>query len=549
MGPRIGWIIGALMWCAVWWGGPAAAQDAGAARLEDSRRAFAQVIVTSPVLEKEEHGSGVLITREGHILTAWHVIRRALDDESEELDPLPRLGAGVFVQFLADGQELDKMRYPANIIRYSAKDDVALLRVALPPAVLAARHVAVLNYAAAQLDCDHQCLRVFGVTSRGFVQELATPGQPIAKGGSRQLTSNITFGFSGGPVFYMGRDSWPLVGIALSGDRLQQATNFIASIHAANTVLDPIREELSVEGNVHFFPTQRFLDWAQTPAFGEAAVPVLLKGRLQSDPGDFVQYVVAENFSRVKPEVEKPGRLLLEMSLPELRRQTRRVEWHGLITSKLVGFYRVAKVDGAQRARRWVEDAAAHREYCGAIAKGGQGDDVRRCWARANLKNEMLWRSRVSVEYHAATARYWETEDEAERAKLAAWADVASNHLIEWAQLLSEIASKGTVETFTLMERDFGWPATIGTSAPPGRDDSPSPRAWFRHAALDKYRQLKEVLANMVEARAQSNPLRLLWCNKIKEEISSVQGLVRLGGEYDRSVGTLLVNGVEPHCK
>lgn len=347
----------------------------------------------------------------------------------------------------------------------------------------------------------------------------------------------------------MGAESWPLVGIALSGDRIQQATSFIASIHAANSVLDPIREGLTVEGKVHVFPTQRFLDWAETPEFGEAAVPVLLKGKLQSDPGDFVEYVVAENFSLVKPEIVKPGRLLLEMSLPELRRQTKRVAWHGLITSKLVGFYRVAKVDGTQRARRWVEDAVAHREYCGAIAKGGQGDDVRRCWARANFKNETLWRSRVSVEYHAATARYWETEDEAERAKLAAWADVAANHLIEWAQLLSEIASKGTVETFALMEREFGWPTTIGRSAPPGSRDSPSPRAWFRHAALDKYRELKEVLAHMVVTRVESNALRLLWCQKIKAEIGFSQEAVRFGEPYYRTAEALLVNDVEPQCK
>src|SRR5262245_53789725 len=200
----------------------------------ENRQTFVKISVESPTLEKgkPDTGSGVLVSFDGHILTAGHVISAAVDEGSLDHAIFPLASSDVFAQFLDSQGQLEPTKYTATIQYYSPvdKSDIALLKIDLPAGVVNAKPIPILDPASANDNCS-DCFIVFGFTDRGFETAPASPGKAVQSNYRRLLVSNMTYGYSGGPVYRKSLDSWTLVGIAISGDKMRQATNFMVTLH------------------------------------------------------------------------------------------------------------------------------------------------------------------------------------------------------------------------------------------------------------------------------------------------------------------------------
>lgn len=125
-------------------------------------------------------GSGVLISADGLILTAYHVIRGAPD---------------------LSVQLLNKTRYPAQVVGYNDQDDLALLRVNVP------RGTPFLPLAAARPAVGDTALAVgngggaFLTPKTGRLLGLdSDPGRADFPPGTLELNAPLIPGDSGGPV-------------------------------------------------------------------------------------------------------------------------------------------------------------------------------------------------------------------------------------------------------------------------------------------------------------------------------------------------------------
>lgn len=125
-------------------------------------------------------GSGVLISADGLILTAYHVIRGAPD---------------------LSVQLLNKTRYPAQVIGYNDQDDLALLRVNVP------RGTPFLPLAAARPAVGETALAIgngggaFLTPKTGRLLGLdSDPGRADFPPGTLEMNAPLIPGDSGGPV-------------------------------------------------------------------------------------------------------------------------------------------------------------------------------------------------------------------------------------------------------------------------------------------------------------------------------------------------------------
>ena len=335
------------------------------ALLLENRQTFVTISVESPTLEKgrPDTGSGVLISFDGHILTAGHVVAAALDEGSIDHTIFPLPSSNIFVQFLDSQAQLEPIKYRATIQYYSPNDksDIALLKVDLPPEILQPKPIPMLDPASSNDNCS-DCFIVFGFSDRGFETALASPGKAVQSNYRRLLVSNMTYGYSGGPVYRKSLDSWTLVGIAISGDKVRQATNFMVTLHAAQDALAPFRDgrEFNYSERPEF-PSQKFKDWSGIDFLTDTNTQVksVVERKIKAGPGAFVRHVLDEDFSSVveNKKLANTAKLMLEHALAVMFDQKSSIDGQlfTLIVEKVVTLYELLGIDDYLTVARWRE--------------------------------------------------------------------------------------------------------------------------------------------------------------------------------------------------
>lgn len=542
-----------------------------------ARRAFVHVRVwdiTRPAAPTHiAAGSGVLVTREGHILTAWHVVEGAVDkDESLPDDVVPRRDRTVEVRFAPFGTALETKKYGAEVIGYVPTSDLALLRIDLMPGDVVERLRAPVDSAAAQARCRDQCFRVFGVVGvkndrdeeewRAQHEE-AAPSEDLRDDYRRQLTSNLTFGYSGGPVFFKEKSPWPLVGIALSGEALRQLTTFMISVHAIDPLLNPLRENLDIAERQPF-PSPRFLDRAGIRTLKEQELAELVR-LMAADPVRFATLLLEEDFERSQRPALEAGKRLLDTTTRalELRLQVTgafgrfisRILFftvkpvppvsdlrlmpilHAALTEKLTIVSRRLEEDSAARARRAVNHASLYRRYCQSLGAIGVNEAaLYRCWYRADARFRQIWAWRLRTQRDAFEAEI----DAGRTARVVSTAYVIVDHFLTWAEMISEVAEQSTPAALDLMLKRFGPPQPVQTQPRPTPEER-SPQFTYRDAALDRFLFAQDMLKFIVhepslksayQTEAHNSRLRR-WCSGMLAEVQTLRGLQRRGAPYE----------------
>jgi len=524
-----------------------------------SRESFVKLTVSnSPILEKgkTESGSGVLVSRDGHILTAAHVVAAAVDEIAIDHDVSPRPPARIVAQFVNDLEQLEEMEYEASVSYYSAPSDIALLRIDVPPHVIANRHVPTLDPLSAHVTCAW-CFTILGHTSRGFESVLASPGQAVQGNYMRMLTSNMTRGYSGGPVFYKSLSEWHLVGIAISGDRVRQATNFMVTIHAADGALGPIRDSLSyLDRSV--FPSEKFKDWARITfsPVDEAMLKAFVEREIKKNPDKFVKMVLDEDLQSVAHEnksMANTAKMMLEISLQAMFKERDRVDstHFSLLVDKLVTLYRYLGVEPRFSVIRRREDALVQLAKCDRLSRSRDDSGLHRCWQRLDDKQLYIVVRAIRPNYIQALSSFRERQQET--GSLVQWSIMQLEQLVEWGDFLSRVGSDPRIASLEQAIRTFR-PAFLARLRAPSETHPESPRIPFRAAAVDKYDEARDIL--IVPERYQTlkksfpgiGDFRSKVCAAIKREIKALRSLLGGGNGYKLLLEKKLVTEIDPYC-
>ena len=523
----------------------------------EARKSFVKLTVESPTLPKgaTDNGSGVLISIEGHILTAAHVVASAVDDGSSDFDVFPRAEAKVLAQFVNDLEQLETTLYEATVQYYSTEADIALLKIEVPPEVVAFRHVPTLDPASAHVTCA-ECFVILGYTSRGFEWTPASPGQAVQGNYKRLLISNMTRGYSGGPIFHKSTPSqWTLVGIGISGDPERQMTNFMVTLHAADDALGLIRERLSYIERPPF-PSQRFKDWAGISFQSEddAELKAFVERKLKANPSDFVRRVLNEDFLSVVYENKRlanTAKKLLEHSIQVMvnQRGTTDLSLFTPLVVRLVALYGLLDVNQTLIVARWREDILVQRARCDRLSKGADVVMLHRCWQRLDVKQHYLV---VRVIKKAFIEAFGEFQQQRKPRLLVQWSTTQLEQLIEWGDILSVIGSETSIESLHLALRIFV-PVFIDRTRLPPTEHDESPRIPFRAAAEDKYDEALSVLSvperqpKLKNSFARIGEFRKKVCSGIKREIKALRDLLN-GHPYSRHLEKKLKTEISSYC-
>lgn len=528
--------------------------DQHALNYAQSRKSFVKLTVESPILEKGaiEGGSGVLISYQGHILTAAHVIDAAVDEDSIGHQVFPRSEARIVAQFLNALDQLDTTGYEATVLYYSSEWDVALLKIELPSEAAAIRYVPALDPPSAHLDCA-DCFAVLGYTSRGFEMVSASPGQAVLGNYKRMFTSNMTSGYSGGPVFHKSRSEWRLVGIAVSGDKVRQATNFIVTIQAADQALGPIRDQLEYIERLAF-PSQRFKDWAgiSFTSQDDAELKAFVEQKLKANTRKFVEMVLSEDFYSVlgNKRLANTAKLLLEHSLEVMFNQQSTVDpiLFTLLVDRLVTLYKQLGVRESLSVARWREDVLVQLASCDRLSKGTDSEMLYRCWQRLDGKQYQLIR-RIKRIYGEAFSRFVQQPRNA--SPLVQWSETQLVQLMEWGDFLSKVGARSSVNVLRQALMIFRPVYLEPTWVPSG--DNESPRIAFRAAAADKFDQGRIVLVVSDRQRLKAlfkeiGKFRKRVCAGVMREIAALRSL-SVGHHPDSMrLDRKLVTEIRPYC-
>ena len=529
--------------------------------LRENQQTFVKISVESPILEKgkPDAGSGVLISFDGHILTAGHVIGAAVDEGSINHTIFPLPSSNIFVQFLNSQDQLEPIKYKATIQYYSPIDklDIALLKIDLPIEILQAKPIPTLDPASANVICS-DCFIVFGFTDRGFEWAPASPGKAVQSNYRRLLVSNMTYGYSGGPVYRKSLDSWTLVGIAISGDKVRQVTNFMVTLHAAQDALAPFRDGRNFNYRERpEFPSQNFKDWSRIDFSTEtdSQIKSFVERKLKVGPADFVRHILDEDFTNVveNQKLANTAKLMLEHALAVMFDQKSSIDAQlfTLIVEKVVTLYELLGIDDYLTVARWREDAVVHQESCERLGKNSDKTSQYRCWQRLDWKQQQLSGRAIKRGFANALQRYRQRQIGAD--SVIQWSIARVVQLMEWGDFWSKVGTQLAIDNLTQLKKMIRLTYLDENLIPPPSDNL-SPRAGFVASGLDKHDDARNVFAvvnrdpQLKKSFSGGPDLKTRLCSSIRYEITVLRDLLR-NHSYAVNLEGKLTNEINPFCR
>lgn len=401
------------------------------------------VLTISPRTAAEQErviGSGVLVDDEGHILTACHVVKDALD-EGWRTGPLAmQPGASVVAQFVDSAGMCRPETYAVDVLACTEDPDVAVVQLRDRPPNLATRSLPVIDPDGAYESC-HDCLGVLGYPGPypGHFEVQSGNGVTV-NGYVGQFTADDWYGFSGGPVFYKGdggQDEWQLAGIATSGDSARATTKYLVTYWGTDSLCGGFRERLafSAHRGKAKCPSERFQRWAgSSVSLDGASLATFVNARTQTpDQGrELASRLLSEDCRENALWAATLAELVAAKLALAAPKQPALLSVYSDLVDKLVSIYHLL-------TRKSSEDVKRGREIASVQFAACQHQQIGRttCLVRAVRSQERLWNWAVNDGYLLALSQ---KQDQ------AFWTITYVESLKEWGDVLYQLAFSSETE-------------------------------------------------------------------------------------------------------
>jgi hypothetical protein len=457
-------------------------------------------------------GSGILISQYGYILTARHIIEKAIDfDRKDGKDiEVPRTGYRIRIRFFDGLRQEDTLAYDAQWIETWKRYDLALLRLRSPDARVFSRGQPII-YPAAQW--SDKCFEILGMAY--WPTKLSTgvdgPEQPryeratasfIAHPGDWKvaLKATVTHGFSGAPVFYADKD-WYLVGIITSSRQDRENTKYMRDLSAIYKRLEELVPGIAVRSG-DAFPSPRIqsltdlnFNFSSVRQLKIKVTQLLINDAKRAKA--FVDQILLEDFRSArelddssKVDAEKKGLHILETVREFMYFNQGQDPWtpdlFSKVTDKIINVWDRLGVD--MEETRFKEKLVVYLIESSDFKKSSckpMSNDEFRCLLDVDRSYEQLT-AHLARFYDDAWNGVWSDSPlhgETTAASVVLWSTWISRALRDWGEVLQRI---GTLPPGSFLVNELPGPTFLGGFPQPDKFANLPKGVPFLAAAVDK---------------------------------------------------------------